>query len=132
MLKTDKQLDAVTEDIATAVVDSAFRVHSTLGPGLLETVYGVCLAQELKGLGYRVERQVPVPIEYKDLQFEEGFRIDLLVENCILIELKAVTEMHPVYQAQLMTYLKLTKKRLGFLINFNVPLIKDGIKRIIH
>jgi len=131
MLKADSQLDAATEKIATAIVNSAYRVHSTLGPGLLERVYEVCMAQELTELGYDVQRQFPVPIEYKHLQFDEEFRIDLLVEDCILCELKSVNEMHPVYQAQLMTYLKLTKKRLGFLMNFNAPLIKNRMKRVV-
>ncbi len=130
-MATFKRLDPKTEEIASAIVDSVYRVHSTLGPGLLEKLYEVCLCHELNQQGYQVERQLPVAIEYGQLHFDEGFRIDLLVEGCILCELKAVMEMHPVFQAQLMTYLKLTRNRLGFLINFNVPLIKDGIKRII-
>jgi GxxExxY protein len=130
-MKVRQELDAQTEAIATAVVHAAYRVHSNLGPGLLEKVYEICLCHELSEQGYEVQRQVPVPIEYDQLFFEEGFRIDVLVGGSVLCELKSVIELHPVFQAQLITYLKLTKKRLGFLINFNVPRIKDGIKRII-
>lgn len=130
-MKLHQELDARTEAIASAVVHAAYRVHSNLGPGLLEKVYEICLCHELTEQGYEVQRQVPVPIEYNQLYFEEGFRIDVLVGGCVLCELKSVIEMHPVFQAQLITYLKLTKNRLGFLINFNVSLIQDGIKRII-
>lgn len=130
-MRSHQQLDTETESIASAVVHAAYCVHSKLGPGLLEKVYEICLCHELTEQGYEVKRQVPVPIQYGPLYFDEGFRIDLLVGGSVLCELKSVTEMHPVFQAQLITYLKLTKKRLGFLINFNVPLIKDGIKRVI-
>lgn len=119
------------ERIARAIVDAAYAVHSNLGPGLLESVYEVCFCHELgkRGLAYR--RQVVVPIVYDGITFEEGLRLDVLVEESIICELKAVEVMLPVFTAQLLTYLKLIGKRLGFLINFNVPLIKEGIKRVI-
>jgi GxxExxY protein len=117
------------DEIAAVIVDAAFQVHRRLGPGLLESVYETCLSYEISRRGYRVERQVPVPIVYDNLTFDEGFRLDLLVENCIICELKAVEKENPVWQAQLLSYMKLTGKPLGFLINFNVPLIKNGIRR---
>lgn len=119
------------EKLAAEVVDAAFRVHKTLGPGLLESVYGVCLTHELRKRGLKVETQVELPVVYESVRFESGFRLDMLVEEQIIVELKAVETIHPLYEAQLLTYLKLTGKRLGLLINFNVPLIRDGIKRLI-
>ncbi|MBU6170881.1 MAG: GxxExxY protein [Verrucomicrobia bacterium] len=116
--------------IAKEVVDAAFKVHSSLGPGLLESAYEACLAHELTKRGYRVERQKAQPVIYEGLEIEVGYRIDLLVEDLIIIELKAVEQLAPIHQAQLLTYLKLSSKQLGFLMNFNVPLIKDGIRRI--
>lgn len=121
-----KELDA----IARKVVDAAFKVHSTLGPGLLESVYEACLTHELRKRGLLVEQQLELPIIYDTLRLEKALRLDLLVEKKLVIELKAVESMLPVHQAQLMTYLKLTGHRLGLLINFNVSLIKNGIKRI--
>jgi len=123
---TDKE-----EYVARAIVDAAYAVHNALGPGLLENVYEVCFCHELtkRGLSYR--RQVVVPIVYDGITFDEGLRLDVLVEELVICELKAVETMHPVFTAQLLTQLKLTGKRLGFLINFNVPLIKQGIKRVI-
>lgn len=118
------------ERVATQVVDAAFAVHSTLGPGLLESVYEVCLAYELTKRGLKVERQLPLPVVYDNLCLEAGFRLDLLVERCLVVELKAVEFLLPVHTAQLLTYLKLSGHRLGFLINFNIPLLKDGIKRL--
>jgi GxxExxY protein len=123
-------LSAEVESIAKAVVDAAFTVHYTLGPGLLEKVYEKCMVEELKNRNLRVERQVPVPIVYKGTPIDEELRIDILVERKIIVELKAVEALHPVFEAQLLTYLKLTERDLGFLINFNVPLIKEGIKRL--
>lgn len=116
--------------IAKEVVDAAFKVHSNLGPGLLESAYEACLAHELTKRGYRVERQKAQPVIYEGLKIEVGYRLDLLVEDLIIIELKAVEQLAPIHQAQLLTYLKLSSKQLGFLVNFNVPLIKDGIRRI--
>ena len=118
------------ERVATAVVDSAYTVHVALGPGLLESVYVACLAHELSLRGFRVRREVPVPLAYKGLQFDSGFRIDLLVEDAIVVEAKSVLDMQPVFKSQLLTHLKLADKRLGFLINFNTKFIKDGITRV--
>jgi GxxExxY protein len=116
--------------IAKEIVDSAFRVHSKLGPGLLESAYEACMAYELMKRGFQVERQKPQPVVYDDLEIEVGYRLDILVDDKIIIELKAVEQMAPIHQAQLMTYLRLSDKSFGFLINFNVPLIKQGIRRI--
>ncbi len=102
-----------------------------LGPGLLESVYEICLAHELKQRGLIVSTQVAFPVVYEDVRLEAGLRLDMLVEHLLIVELKAVERMHPVYEAQLLSYLKLTGHRLGLLINFHVPLLKDGIKRII-
>ncbi len=118
-------------DIAKEIVDAAYRVHKALGPGLLERIYEVCLSHELKKRGYNCQRQVELPITYDGIIFDEGLRLDLLVENLIICELKAVDNMNLVWEAQLLSHLKLADKRLGFLINFNVKYIKDGIKRII-
>jgi GxxExxY protein len=119
------------ESIAKAIVGAAYKVHSALGPGLLESVYGSCLCHELTKAGRRCARQVVVPISYDGLQLDGGLRLDVLVDNLVICELKAVEKLHPVHTAQLLTYLKLTRKRLGLLINFNVPIIKHGIKRLI-
>jgi GxxExxY protein len=116
--------------VAKEVVDAAFRVHSALGPGLLESVYEVCLLHELGQRGLAVQRQVAVPILYGTVQLESGFRLDLLVNQQVVVELKAVDALLPVHQAQLLTYLKLSGHRLGLLINFNVSVIKEGIRRL--
>ena len=131
MKKTYKELSEKEENCAETIIDSAFTVHRTLGPGLLEKVYEVCLCHELSKRDVQVKRQVKIPIEYNGTSFDEGFRIDIFVENSVICELKSAEEMHPVWEAQLISYLKLTKKRLGFIINFNVPIIKKGIRRII-
>lgn len=119
-----------TDQIAKDVVDAAFKVHSTLGPGLLESAYEACLAHELTRRGYRIERQKEQPIIYEGLEIEVGYRLDILVDDQLIIELKAVEQMLPIHQAQIMTYLRLSRKTLGLIINFNVPLIKNGIKRV--
>ena len=116
--------------IGKQIIDSALKVHKALGPGLLERVYETCLAYELEQRGLKVERQVAAPIQYGKIQFDEGFRIDLLVEDCIIIELKAAEKPIPLWQAQLISYLRLTERHLGYLINFNKPLLKQGIQRI--
>ncbi|HEY0007097.1 MAG TPA: GxxExxY protein [Tepidisphaeraceae bacterium] len=120
------------ERVATQVVDAAFRVHSSFGPGLLESVYEACLAAELAKRGFKVLRQLRVPIRYENMELDEGFRIDLLIDDCVIIEVKAVEKMNAIYSQQLKTYLKLTNLQLGLLINFNVSLIKDGIQRVIN
>ena len=119
------------EHVAKAVVDCAFKVHKSLGPGLLESVYQACLAYELARRGFTVVRQMKVPIIYEGISLDADLRLDLLVDDCVIVEVKAVERMIPVFEAQSLTYLKLTGKRLCLLINFNVPLIKDGIKRIV-
>lgn len=121
-----------TEEIGKIIVNAAYKVHKELGPGLLERVYEVCLAHEIKKAGLDVKRQIEIPIEYDGIVFEEGFRLDLLVEDYVIIEIKAVEQSNPVWQAQIISHLKLTNGSLGFLINFNVPLIKNGIKRFIN
>ena len=120
------------ERIAKEIVDAAFKVHSSLGPGLLESVYEACLEYELLKRGLGVERQKKVTIHYDNVQLDDALRLDLLVEDLVLVEVKAVETMHPVFTAQTLTYLKLTDRRLAFLINFNVVRIKDGIKRLIR
>jgi GxxExxY protein len=119
------------EEIARLIIDSAYYVHAKLGPGLLEKVYEVCFCYELAKRGLCFQRQVDIPIVYDDITFDEGLRLDVLVENCIICELKAIETVNPVWEAQVLSHLKLTGKRLGFLINFNVVRIKDGIRRFV-
>jgi GxxExxY protein len=130
-MKEFKPLDREIEGLAKEIVDAAFKVHKELGPGLLESVYEACLTHELRKRGLKVDTQLELPVRYETVRLDIGFRLDLLVENEIIVELKAVEIMIPLFEAQLLTYLKLTGKRLGLLINFNVPLIKNGIKRLI-
>src|SRR5215218_2569607 len=118
------------DKIGKAIVNAAYTVHKALGPGLLENIYEVCFCHELTKQGLPIQRQVALPIMYDGIRFEEGLRLDVLVANLVICELKSVQEMHPVYTAQLMSQLKLANRRLGYLINFNVSLIKNGIKRI--
>ncbi len=118
------------DSIASEIVDAAFKIHKELGPGLLESAYEACLEHELRKRGYQVERQKPQPVHYDGIVIDAGYRLDLLINDSVIIELKAVEQLLPIHQAQLTTYLKLSRKTLGFLINFNVPLIKNGIRRI--
>ena len=118
------------ERLATLIVHSAYTVHKALGAGLLESIYEPCFCHELGKREVALRRQVVVPLVYDTLKFEEGLRLDVLVADQIICEIKAVEALLPVDQAQLLTYMKLTQKRLGFLVNFNVPLIKNGIKRL--
>ena len=127
-----KPIDPEIEQIAKVVVDAVFTVHKTLGPGLLETIYEACLLYELQKRKVSIESQVAVPITYDKLKLDSGLRLDLIVEKAIVLELKAVEKLLPIHEAQLLTYLKLTNLRLGFLINFNVEAIRLGIKRIIR
>ena len=120
------------EQIAKIIVNSAFKVHKELGPGLLEKVYEACLVYEITKAGFEVKRQVEVPIIYDGVTLKEYLRLDIIVENSIIIEVKAVDIINPVWNAQIISHLKLTNNELGFLINFNVPLIKNGIKRFIN
>ena len=124
-------IDDATEQLISRIVDSAFKVYTTLGPGLLESVYETCLCQELSERDVHCDRQVRVPIVYNGKELQEYLRIDVLVEQKVIVEVKAVEELLPVFQSQLITYLKLTKNRIGLLINFNVPTFKGAVKRII-
>ena len=117
-------------DIAKIVVDASYHIHMRLGPGLLESVYVRILEYELTKCGLRVRREVPIPFRYDDIEFDEGFRADLIVEDIVILELKSVEHTAPVHKKQVITYLKLTEMKLGLLINFGAPLIKDGIFRL--
>lgn len=119
-------------EVAKIIVDVAFKIHTSLGPGLLESVYEAVMVHDLQKRGLRVGRQIALPFTYDGIAFEEGFRADLIVEDLVIVELKSVEQIHPVHPKQLLTYLKLSNKRLGLLINFNVPLIKNGITRIVN
>lgn len=118
--------------IADKIMDAAFLIHRELGPGLLESVYEIVLAKYLTDVGLMVERQVPVPIYFQGIAFDEGFRADLFVERKVIIELKSVERLQPVHSKQLLTYLRLTGCRLGLLINFGENLLKDGFKRVVN
>ena len=120
------------EQIGRLIVDSAYTVHYNLGPGLLEKIYEVCFCHELTKRGLNYQRQVDIPIVYDNLKFNEGLRLDVLVEGSIICELKAIETVNPVWEAQIISHLKLTGNRLGYLINFNVPKIKDGIRRYVN
>ncbi len=116
-------------ELSEKIIGCAIKVHRTLGPGLLESTYEVCLVHELKKAGLKVERQVPLPVIYDGIQLDAGYQLDVLVEDTIILELKSVEILLPIHEAQLLTYLKLANKKLGLLINFNVTLLKNGIKR---
>ncbi len=119
------------EKVGKVVLDAAFKVHTALGPGLLESAYEAPMAYEIRKSGLTVETQVSVPVIYDGIKLETAFRLDLLVENCVIVELKAVEKTNPIYEAQLLTYLCLKNIRLGYLINFFVPRLKYGIKRMV-
>lgn len=129
--KNFTKLSEEEERIAKLIVDAAYTVHKNLGPGLLEKVYEICFCHELQKRGLKYKRQVDIPIVYDGIIFDEGLRLDVWVEDVIICELKAVDELNPVWSSQVISHLKLTNNRLGFLINFNVALIKDGIRRFI-
>lgn len=126
-----QKLSEREEFLAKTVVNIAYNIHKNIGPGLLESVYEKCFCYELNNINIIYQRQKEVPTIYNELRIADGLRLDLLLENLLIVELKAQENFHPVWEAQLISYLKLTNKRIGFLINFHVPLIKDGIKRII-
>ena len=128
--KNTEGTEVLNKEATETVVGSAIRVHKELGPGLLESVYERCIAYELSKQGHLVEVQKTIPIIYDHIEFEIGFRADLIVDNKVLIEVKAVNQLLPVHHAQVITYLKLTGLRTALLINFNVPLLRDGLKRI--
>ena len=118
--------------IGTIVVDAALTVHRHLGPGLLETVYEAALAHELTDRGLQIERQVSIPVEYRGIRFDEGFRADLIVEDRVILELKSAEKTTPTHKKQVQTYLKLTGLKLGYLMNFGAALMKDGITRLVN
>lgn len=119
-------------DIGTVIVDCAVQLHQDLGPGLLESVYEVTLARKLEKRGLRVERQVAITIEYEGQKFDEGFRADMIIEGKVIVELKSVETVHPAHKKQLLTYLRLTGMKLGYLLNFGSALMKEGIRRTVH
>lgn len=123
-----RRLDEITEKI----IGAAISVHKVLGPGLLESAYEECLCYELNQLGLNFERQVALPVRYKDVKLDCGYRMDLVVEKSVIIEIKAVERLIPVHEAQLLSYLKLADLRVGLLINFHVPVLKSGLKRIVN
>ena len=120
------------EKIATDVVDASMKLHMALGPGLLESVYTVLLAKKIQDRGYTVEREKPIPVEFEGTKFEIGFRADLVINGCFIVELKSVEKLAPVHAKQLLTYLKLIGMKLGLLINFWEERLKDGIRRVIN
>jgi GxxExxY protein len=122
------RLDAITRRI----IGAAIEVHRRLGPGLLESAYEACLAYEPQQLGMKVERQKPLPVLYKEVKLDCGYRMDLVVEDEIVVEIKAVERLVPIHEAQLLSYLRLTNKRVGLLMNFHVRLLKNGVKRIVN
>lgn len=131
MMLSDRSLDALNK-ITADVIGCAIEVHKELGPGLLESVYEVCLAKELSSKGIFYQRQVLLPVVYKQNKLDLDFRIDFLVKEEVVVELKAIETLHPVHEAQLLTYLKLSGKRLGLIINFNQAVLKNGIKRMVN
>lgn len=128
--KDTKMSQRDIEEVAKILIDAAIKVHRALGPGLLESAYQICLAYELRKRGLRVECEVPQPVEYDGQLLETGYRIDMIVEGMIIVENKAVEALLPIHQAQLLTYMRLRKCTLGFLLNWHVTLLKDGIKRM--
>ena len=124
-------LDDKIEVVFKKILDACFKIHKALGPGLLESAYEVCLAHELQKMGLKVRTQVSLPVFYDGIKLDAGYRIDLLVEEMIIVELKAVDELSPIHLAQVLTYLKLSERKLGLLVNFNVKLLRNGIRRVI-
>jgi GxxExxY protein len=124
--------DMDIEQVGRQIVDASLKVHRALGPGLLESAYQACLTYELRKRGFKVDLQVDQPIKYEGLQIDAAYRLDMVVENSIIIENKSIEQLLPVHQAQLLTYLRLRDFRLGYLINWNVRLIKDGIHRMVN
>jgi GxxExxY protein len=120
----------VLNAISGQVVDAALAVHSELGPGLLESVYEIALAYELRQRGFRVERQIPVPVYYRGIKFDEGYRLDLVVDDLVIVEIKSIETVTAIHRKQILTYLRLTNRPLGLILNFNVNLMKEGITRI--
>ena len=119
-------------EISKVIFESALKVHRTLGPGLLESAYEECLFYELKKMGLKVEKQKPLPLIYEEVHMEVGYRLDLIIENKVIIEVKSVEALNDIHLAQILTYLKLSNCKLGMLINFNVDLVKNGIRRVVN
>jgi GxxExxY protein len=120
------------DQISRRIIGAAIEVHRHLGPGLLESAYQSCLAFELKQLGLKVEEQKPLPVVYKQVKLDCGYRLDLVVEDEIIVEIKAIEKLLPVHDAQLLSYLRLARRRVGLLMNFHVPVLKNGLKRIVN
>ena len=120
-----------TDEITEIIIGCAIEVHRTLGPGLLESTYEECLAYEFKNLGLRFQRQFPVPVIYKDIKLDHGYRMDFLVEDQVVVELKSIDYIMPIHDAQMLTYLRIAKKKVGLLVNFKVTLLKHGIRRYV-
>ena len=120
------------DQLTGEIIDAAYRIHTKLGPGLLESVYEAVLARSLEQRGLRVERQKPVAIEYEGLRFDEGFRIDLLVDDRVVVELKSVEQLAPIHSKQVLTYIRLLDLRVGLLINFGAPTLKEGVRRVVN
>ena len=127
MLESDR-----LDQISRRIIGAAIEVHRHLGPGLLESAYQSCLVFELKQLGFRVEEQKPLPVIYKEVKLDCGYRLDLVVEDEIIVEVKAIEKLLPIHEAQLLSYLRLSNKKVGLLMNFHVPVLKDGLKRIVN
>ena len=131
-MSTNPQTKYTENELSKIILDAAFKVHTKTGPGILETVYEVTLAHELRKLGLNVQRQVPIPIRYDELVFDEGFRADLLVEDIVIVELKSVEKLIRVHSKQVLTQLRLSGRRLGLLLNFGEAHLKEGIERIVN
>lgn len=127
-MKENEELDLITKEI----IGAAIEVHRRLGPGLLESAYEACLAFELRERGFKIEQQKPLPVIYRDVRLDCGYRLDLVVEDSVIVEIKAIERLLPVHDAQLLSYLRLSNKNVGLLINFHVRLLKNGVKRIVH
>lgn len=132
MPDTARQSKMTEDEIGNVVLGCAIRVHKALGPGLLEGVYEACLAHEMEKSGLNVQRQVTMPVAYENIVLEVGYRLDLLVENAVVVEIKSVEKILPVHKAQTLSYLRLGKFRLGYVLNFNVTLLKEGICRVVN
>jgi GxxExxY protein len=128
----DTKITKKSDELSSIIIGSAIEVHRNLGPGLLESAYEECLCYEFNSKGLSFERQKPLPVKYKGILLDCGYRIDILVNSLVIVELKAVEKVEPIHEAQLLTYLKLSDLWLGLLINFNVPVLKDGIKRMVN
>lgn len=131
MEKNFEKISELEEEIGKAVVHAAYVVHKELGPGLLEKVYEICFCHVLQKMGYDVKRQLDIPVVFDGITFSEGLKLDVLVNDLVICELKAIDVVNPVWEAQILSHLKLTGKRLGYLINFNVAYIKNGIRRFV-